>query len=85
MPLDAEVYAESLYAFLKARYGISVARGEDVLEATLAEGAVAKRLGVPPGFPAFKRTRVTFDRGGTAVEYSVCYYPGDKYKYMVRL
>lgn len=85
LPLDPGKYRESLYEFLNATFGVRVARGEDVLEATLAEGAVAKALGVPQGFPTFKRSRTTFDQLDAPVEYSVCYYPGDKYKYLVRL
>ena len=85
LPLDPSVYADSLYAFLREKCGVLVARGEDVLEATLAEGTVARQLRVAGGFPTFKRTRVTYDREGAAIEYSVCYYPGDKYKYRMRL
>ena len=85
LPLDPDLYRDSLYEFLSARHGVRIARGEDTLEATLAEGTIAKALGVAQGFPTFKRTRVTFDPSGAPVEYSVCYYPGDKYKYKVRL
>lgn len=85
LPLDAGVYSESLYKFLRDNCNINIARAADQLEATLAEGAVAKYLEVVQGFPTFKRTRTAYDEHDNAVEYSVCYYPGDKYRYSVNL
>ncbi|HIS69303.1 MAG TPA: GntR family transcriptional regulator [Candidatus Gallacutalibacter stercoravium] len=85
LSLDAQDYQQSLYRLLEERYGITIVRGRDVLEAVAATRAVADFLGVSEGAPVFKRTRRTFDRAGDPVEYSVCYYPGDKYKYSVEL
>lgn len=85
LPLDAGLYSDSLYKFLGDKYNINIARAEDQLEATLAEGAIAKYLEVAPGFPAFKRTRIAYDQYDNEVEYSICYYPGDKYRYSVNL
>lgn len=85
LPLDADLYRESLYKFLNAKYYINITRAGDQLEATLAEGVIAKFLEVAKGFPTFKRTRVAYDQYDNEVEYSVCYYPGDKYRYSVNL
>ncbi len=85
LPLDAEQYSDSLYKLLSNKYNINIARAGDQLEATLAEGAVAKYLEVAQGFPTFKRTRVAYDQHDNEVEYSICYYPGDKYRYSVNL
>ncbi|BCK01853.1 GntR family transcriptional regulator [Anaerocolumna chitinilytica] len=85
LPLDAGLYSDSLYKVLKEKYNINITRAGDQLEATLAEGAVAKYLEVAQGFPTFKRTRVAYDQQDNEVEYSICYYPGDKYRYSVNL
>lgn len=85
LPLDTTAYSESLYKFLSDKYNINIARAGDQLEATLAEGVVAKYLEVAQGFPTFKRTRVAYDQHDNEVEYSICYYPGDKYRYSVNL
>lgn len=85
LPLDASLYRESLYKLLKDQYNVSIARAGDQLEATLAEGVIARFLEVAQGFPTFKRTRVAYDQHDNAVEYSICYYPGDKYRYSVNL
>ena len=85
LPLDASLYSDSLYQFLSDQYNVTISRAGDQLEATLAEGAIAKFLEVAQGFPTFKRTRVAYDQQDNEVEYSVCYYPGDKYRYSVNL
>lgn len=85
LPLDANLYRDSLYKFLSDKYNVNIARAGDQLEATLAEGIIAKFLEVAKGFPTFKRTRVAYDQYDNVVEYSICYYPGDKYRYSVNL
>ena len=85
LPLRPECYADSLYAFLASEKGIRVSRGEDTLEAVMTDGTVERMLRVARHSPAFKRTRVSFDQNGRRIEYSVSYYPGDKYKYSVIL
>ena len=85
LPLDPSCYADSLYAFLANEMGIRISRGEDTLEAVLTDSAVERMLDVAHHSPAFKRTRVSYDQYGRKTEFSVSYYPGDKYKYSVRL
>ena len=85
LPLDKSVYEDSLYKFLKTDFEIIMAKGQDFLEATLAEGDIAQYLELPKGFPVFKRTRIAADQNNKVLEYTVCYYPGDKYKYSVSL
>ncbi len=85
LPLDTGLYSDSLYQLLRSQYNINITRAGDQLEATLADGVIAKYLEVAQGFPTFKRTRVAYDQYDRAIEYSVCYYPGDKYRYSVNL
>ena len=35
--------------------------------------------------PVFKRVRKTYLPGNEVFEYSICYYPGNRYKYTVDL
>ena len=85
VPLDASLYQDSLYALLQNQMHITIARGEDVLEAVLSEGMVSEKLHLPDGYPVFKRTRVTYSPQETPLEYSICYYPGDLYKCSVNI
>ncbi|MDO4483994.1 MAG: GntR family transcriptional regulator [Clostridia bacterium] len=80
VPTEASAYHDSLYALLQNQLHITIARGEDVLEAALSEDTVSEKLQLPDGYPVFKRTRVTYDNNENPLEYSICYYPGDQYK-----
>ncbi len=85
LPLEPERYKESLYNFLDTQYGVKIVKGQDTFEATLADREIGKYLDISIGSPVFKRTRKTINQNNEPVEYTVCYYPGDKYKYSVEL
>ena len=85
LPLEPERYMESLYNLLDTQYGVKIVKGQDTFEAALADREVGKYLNISPGSPVFKRTRKTFGQHNELVEYTICYYPGDKYKYSVEL
>lgn len=83
--LDPVCYSESLYSYLKKEKGIIVASANDTLEAILADNTVSSMLKISEGAAVFKRTRISFDVGKRPIEFSLCYYPGDKYKYNIDL
>lgn len=85
LPLEESLYRDSLYRLLKEEYGIVIARGRDTFEAVAAMEAMGKFLGITPGAPVFKRTRKTYDQDGDILEFTICYYAGDKYKYSIDL
>ena len=85
LPLDPSYYKESLYKFLQDKYNISIVRGNDTLEAALPNDEVRKMLKISADMPIFIRTRKTFLPNDEIFEYSVCYYPGNRYKYSVDL
>ena len=85
LPLEKEYYMESLYRYLKETHGIWLEKGQDTLEAVLPTKQVQERLQIGPDMPVFKRVRKIFLAGGEIFEYSICYYPGNRYKYTVDL
>ncbi|WP_035778377.1 GntR family transcriptional regulator [Butyrivibrio sp. MC2013] len=85
LPLDCKYYKESLYKFLRDTYNISIVRGNDTLEAALPSDKVRKMLQIGADMPIFIRTRKTFLPNDEIFEYSICYYPGNRYKYSVDL
>lgn len=85
LSLRNEEYTKSLYELLDRKYGVKIVKGTDVLEAVSATQAIADFLETEKNSPLFRRSRRTFDQNGEIVEYSVCYYPGDRYKYSVDL
>lgn len=84
-PLDSQCYMESLYQFLWTNFNTKVVKGQDTLEAMAATAEIGKYLAIPEGVPVFKRVRKAYEENGDIVEYSICYYPGDRYKYSVEL
>jgi GntR family transcriptional regulator len=64
---------------------VKISSGDEVLEAITAADKVAGILDIKKGSPVFKRTRITNDQYKRPIEYSICYYPGDKYKYSIKL
>ena len=85
LPLNENLYKESLYKLMKEEYGIVIVKGKDTFEAVLANSKTERFLQMEPGQPVFKRTRKTFDQNGDQLEYTICYYAGDRYKYTVEL
>lgn len=84
-PLDTQCYMESLYQFLRTQCNTKVVKGRDTFEAVAATAEISKYLAIPEGVPVFKRVRKAYEENGDIVEYSICYYPGDRYKYSVEL
>ena len=85
LPEDTSCYMDSLYAYLKEKCGIIVSRAIDTLEAVLADKLVAEFLCIAENSAVFKRSRKSFDPDGRILEFSICYYPGNSYKYSVEL
>jgi GntR family transcriptional regulator len=85
LPLDAEQYKESLYRMLSEKLNISIVKGQEILEAVPADLNIASKLEIEKNMPVFKRTRITNDQYKRPIEYTICYYPGDKYKYAIKL
>ena len=42
-------------------------------------------MDIKVGTPVFKRTRIIYNTYDEIVEYTLCYYRGDKFKYTVQL
>ena len=85
LPLDEKYYMESLYKFLKDAHQIVIEKGKDTLEAALPSEDVQKFLKISSSMPVFKRVRKTYLSENEVFEYSICYYPGNRYKYTVDL
>ncbi len=85
LKIDDNLYKDSLYEFLKDNCGVWAVNGTDTFEAVAADEVTAQFLQIKSGVPVFKRTRKTYDQNGNIIEYTVCYYPGDRYKYTAEL
>ena len=83
LPMDSNTYVDSLYSFLKEERNVQITKGQDSFEATLANDETSGFLKIPMASSVLKRTRKTFNQDNSILEYSICFYPGDRYKYTV--
>ncbi|MBO7335683.1 MAG: GntR family transcriptional regulator [Lachnospiraceae bacterium] len=80
-------YKFSLYRYLETEKGIRIVRGTESFEAVMPDGEVKERLETGDA-PVMRRTRKTYvDLGEKekAFEYSICFYPGKRFKYTVEI
>ena len=70
----------SLYALLRRRFGLALARAVQIIEPTVADEQEAALLEVPAYSPALLFERTTQDAHGRAVEFTHSIYRGDRYR-----
>jgi GntR family transcriptional regulator len=70
----------SFYQLLHSRYGITMARAAQSIEATVTDERESEVLGVPPYSPALLFDVTTRDVGERVVEYTRAVYRGDRYR-----
>jgi len=83
----AELLAESgsLYALLRTRYELHIARAQDEMFARRASTREARLLGLRPGAPVLVMNRVCALSSGRPIEYALSVIRSDIYRYVVRL
>lgn len=81
---QAEMTRQPMFELL-GQAGITVARADQLIGATLAGVEAARALGVEVGAPLLRLARVVFDAGGKPVERVVALYRADAYQYRMQL
>jgi GntR family transcriptional regulator len=76
---------EPIFTLLEERYDTPLVEAEYVLEATVAEPAVAMALEIPVGSPIFLIERTSYTFGHRAVDYERLHYRGDYIRFKTRL
>ena len=77
---SADLDGVSLYALLRRRFGLTLARAVQIIEPTVADEQEAALLEVPAYSPALLFERTTHDARGRAVEFTHSIYRGDRYR-----
>ena len=75
----------SLYALLKAEFGLVPSEALQDLEAVLAQPRERSLLNLSEGTPVLRIRRTTFEGAGRAFEYVESVYRGDRYCFVARL
>ena len=79
------ILLQSLYWTYERRYGLSLARGEEIVQAQAATGLDAARLQLQSGKPILVVTRTTFLQNGQPLEVAIVRSRPDRYRYGVTL
>lgn len=74
-----------IYQLLESRFGITIVRITQDLQATTLDARQADRLGVAPGDAALRIVRRYYDDSGEVVEVAVSLHPGDLFTYSMEL
>lgn len=85
LSLDEKDYMGSLYELLREKNHVVVSKVKENIESILASSEMAAYLNIKEHAPVLKRTRLSYDQEGKALEYTICYYRGDKYMYSIEI
>jgi GntR family transcriptional regulator len=83
--LDCDLESGSLYALLRGRYGLTMDRASQSIEAAEPTPDEQRLLGMERSRPVLRIARLTCDAAGRVVEYVRSVYRGDRYHLTVEL
>lgn len=84
-PENSDAYRESLYDVYE-QVGVHMpVRARDTLYSDLAHDEIARYLNVKAGSPLLIRERLGYDMYNRPVEFTECFFPGDRYRYHIDL
>lgn len=83
--MSREVLLPSLYATYERVFGLTLATGEEIVEAKAADEIEASHLEVRRGAPILVVTRVTYLDTGQPIEVAIVRSRSDRYRYSVTL
>lgn len=83
--VNADLSEQSLYAFLKSAYGLSVASGRRRIESVAAGETEARLLNIEEGAPLLKLDSVSYLQDGTPLEYFHGAFRGDRSRFEVKI
>lgn len=78
-----ENFTQPLYKLLEKKYGVSVKRSSEELNAVSCDRLIAQLLKAKEGEPLLLRRRTVFDDGNRIIEYNLGYYRGNKFSYKI--
>ena len=85
LPLEDEKYMGSMYALLDDLNIRKPVKTRENFRAITARKEEAEKLDIKKGDPLLIRERVSYDHEGNVLEYTISYYPGERYSYSIEL
>lgn len=85
LPLDDEVYQKSMYTLLDELNICKPKKSKENFQAITATKEIAEKLDMKKGEAVLTRTRISYDNEDKVLEYTMSYYPGERYSYTINL
>ena len=85
LPLDDKYYQGSMYELLDNLHINKPSHSKENFYAISASKEVAEKLEMKKGEAVLVRKRISYDYEGKVLEYTLSYYPGDRYLYTIEL
>ena len=84
LPMESEVYDESVYVLLRDR-GIIAVHVNEQFDCQLPSEYIKEKLDIKREIPVLRRRRISYSESGKVVEYTIGHYRGDRYAYHVEM
>lgn len=85
LPLDDKLYNGSMYALLDELNIKKPVKTKENFKSIVAKKELAEKLEIKKGDPILVRERISYDHSGKVLEYTISYYPGERYSYSIEL
>lgn len=83
LPLDDEKYQGSMYELLKELNIPQSKKTKEMIHAIKASKNLEEKLHIKKNDAVLIRKRISYDEMGRVLEYTISYYPGEKYSYAI--
>jgi len=83
MPMNDNEYKGSLYALMKKYGEETLTFNKEKIEATLATKKLAEALEIKEKSAVLKRTRIGYNKDKKVIEYTLSFYPANRYSYII--
>ncbi len=82
---EKDLYKKPLLEIMELDLSVKFTEAYQTIEASFANQEVAEKLGIPPGSPVLFVERIMYVKNKKPIELVQSSYPGDLYKYIIRL
>lgn len=83
LPMNDNEYRGSLYELMKKHGKETLSFNKEKIEATLANEEIVNALDVEEKSAILKRIRIGYNADMKLIEYTISYYPADRYSYII--
>lgn len=79
-----DLATRDIFGIIENDYATPLDHADLTIDAIAADAALARQLGVQPGDPVLRCERLTWTRGGQAIDFEYLYYRSNAFRYQLR-